>query len=69
LGIQVTITKIARDRPNLLDLADLSDLEGGALHVAAMHSNDSAFNTLLDLKASPDARSSSGHTPMHSETR
>eukprot|EP00802_Teleaulax_amphioxeia_P007935 Tamp_07943.p1 GENE.Tamp_07943~~Tamp_07943.p1 ORF type:complete len:455 (-),score=89.45 Tamp_07943:1046-2353(-) len=62
----VTIRKVARDRPALLDLCDHSAREGGALHVAAMSRSDSAFDTLLELDASPDARSSSGHTPMHS---
>ena len=65
----MTIRKVARDRPALLDLCDHSAREGGALHVAAMSRSDSAFDTLLELDASPDARSSSGHTPMHSKMR
>jgi hypothetical protein len=59
-----TIRRLARDR-KMLSASDPGLIEGGALHVAAMQQNHSCLETLLELDASPDARSGSGLTPIH----
>jgi len=63
---QFTVRKVARDRNALLDMNDISAIEGGALHIAAVQKNQSCLDALLELDASPNARSGSGLTPVHS---
>jgi ankyrin repeat protein len=60
------IRTMSRHHKAHLNLSDPSALEGGAMHVAVLQKHHSCLDTLLELEASPNARSSSGHTPLHS---
>ena len=53
------------DKKALLALSDPCSPEGGAIHIAVSRKQHACLDALLELEVSPNARSGTGHTPLH----